>query len=446
MNIVIAGGGRVGMHLARLLSDERQEITVIESDPGRLEEIDEELDVSSIEGDGSSVMLLQSVGVSAADLFVASMGNDEANLIAAATAKGLGAKQSVARVDNPMYIESHILYETILGLDFILSPEALAALEIAFYVENPGVIASEDFAQGLVRMHQIRVNRSPADQAKPLKDLLPPGTGVLLGVINRHGKSFIPHGDSRIEPGDHVTLFGQSGQLEKAHRLFYQAEAHPRRVAIMGGGKMGLLLAQALEDKVKTVKIFERRQERSEELSEKLTKAKVVCRDAVSRTSLEQEHIDEFDVFVAATRDDERNIMAGVLAKEVGVRDVVAIVHQPDFAPLVTRLGIDLAITPRASIANRIVRLMHQKEVTSLAVIGEGQVEVLEFTLNEKSPLTGKRLKELKIPRGALVAAIMREKRVIVPGGDDRLQGGDHVVVITMADTLEPARKLFQKQ
>lgn len=443
MKIFIAGGGRVGYHLARLLSGERQEVTVIETDPNRLEEIDYALDAGTVQGDGSSIMLLQSLGMQEADLFVASMGNDETNLIAAAAAKGLGARQVVARVDNPIYIESQMLYENILGVDFILSPDALAALEIAFYIENGGVIAEEAFAQGLVQMRQIRVSRTPTTDDKTLKDVIQPGTGVLVGVINRRGTTFIPHGDSRVEVGDYATLIGHREKLADVQRLFSEGDAKPQKVAIMGGGKIGMLLAHAIEDSVKMVKIFERRADRSTFLSEKLEKTRVVCRDALSRATLEQEHIDGFDVFVAGTGDDERNILAGVLAKEVGVRDVVAVVHQPDFAPLVSRLSIDLAVTPRTSIANRIIRLLHQREVTSLAVIGEGQVEVVEYTVHERSSVLGKQLRDLKMPRGLLVAVIMRDKRVIVPGGNDEFHAGDHVIVIAQSKSLDAARKLF---
>ncbi|HNT87651.1 MAG TPA: Trk system potassium transporter TrkA, partial [Candidatus Hydrogenedentes bacterium] len=416
MNIFIAGGGRVGFHLARLLSGERQDVTVIENDPARLEEIDYALDVSTVAGDGSSVMLQQSLNVGAAGLFVASMGNDETNLIAAATAKGLGAKQVVARVDNPMYIESHILYETILGLDFVLSPDALAALEIANYIENPGTTAAEDFGRGLVHMRQIQATKTPTRNGKLLQDVLPPGGGVLLGVINRDGNAFIPHGDAVVQVGDLVTLIGHRDKLGAVQQMFQDTDAGPRKVAILGGSKIGLHLAQALQGKMKAVKLFERRLDRSNVLATKLKKTKVVCRDAVSRVSLEQEHIDGFDVFVAATGDDERNILACVLAKEVGAKEVVAVVHQPDFAQLVQRLDIDLAVTPRTAISNRIVKLVHQGAMTSLAVIGEGQVEVMELTLHDGASVLGKQLKDLKakFPRGALVASILRDKRVIV--------------------------------
>ncbi len=295
-------------------------------------------------------------------------------------------------------------------------------------------------------MRQIRVAHSPTVNGKTLKDVIPPGSGVLLGVIVRNGDSAIPHGDSVVEPGDHITLIGHREKMCGIQKLFQGEEIRPKRVAIMGGSTIGLRLAQALEGKVRSVKLFERNEARAEALAAKLAKAKVVCRDASSRVSLEQEHIDSVDVFVSATRDDEKNIMAGVLAKEVGARNVVGVVHQPDFAGLVNRLGIDLAVTPRACFANRILKLVHQDQVTSLAVLSEGQIEVLEFEVGDGTPALGQQLKDFKLGEGALIAAILRGDTLIVPSGEDAIQAGDSVILIATVDSLESARKLLQKK
>ena len=446
MNIFIAGGGRVGYHLAQLLSREHQDVTVIEQSADQIEEIDYALDVSTAQGDGSSVMLLQALNVGSAELFVASMGNDEKNLIAAATAKGLGAKRVVARVDNPMYMEANILYETVLGVDYILSPDSLAALEIANYIEHPSILSSLDFGGGRAQMRLVKAVKSPTQNGKTLKDVVQPRSGVLLGVVERDDSCIIPHGDTVIEPGDLVTLIGEKDSLDKIQKRFHGQEVKPKRVAIMGGGTIGLRLAQALEDKVKTVKVFERHEQRSQKLAAKLTKAKVVMRDATSRVALEQEHVDSMDMFVATTRDDERNIMAAVLAKEAGAKSVACIVHQPDFAPLVKRLGIDLAVTPRASIADRILKMMYRGNVSSLAVLGDGQVEVLELKVEDGSPVLGKELRDVRMPRGTLVGIILRGDRVLIPSGSDTILAGDSVILIAESRSLDAARKILLKK
>jgi trk system potassium uptake protein TrkA len=243
-----------------------------------------------------------------------------------------------------------------------------------------------------------------------------------------------------------VTLIGTHEGIEQIQKLFHGEEIKPRRVAIMGGGTIGLRLAQALEAKMKTVKVFERHEERSQRLAERLRTAKVVCRDATSRVALEQEHVDTMDMFVAATGDDERNIMAAVLAKEVGARSVAAIVHQPDFAPLVKRLGIDLAVTPRSSIADRIMKMMYRGDVTSLAVLGDGQIEVVEMAIREGASVLGCELKDLRLPRGALVATIVRGDKILIPSGNDSIHAGDSVILIVAAKSLDAVRKALTKK
>lgn len=445
MNIFIAGGGRVGFHLARLLAAENHDVTVIEANPDRVEVIDYTLDVRTVHGNAASVMLQNGAGAGKADLFVAVTGMDEANLVAAATAKGLGARRVMARVDNPTYIDSTILYETILGIDFILSPEALAAMEIATYIENPGIVATEVFGRGRVKMHQIRVRKNPLAEHETLKDLeLPPG--VLLGMITRDAMTFVPRGDASVKVGDLVTLIGERDRMDAVVKLFRGEEVYPNHsIVIMGGSSVGQHLANILDHQQRNVKIFDWNMQRCEELAAKFRRIQVICRDATSRDALSQEHVNECDIFVSATKDDERNIMAGVLAKEIGVGHSVAVVHQPDFAPLVARLGIDHAVTPRSSIANRVLKLVHQGSITSLAVLEEGSVEIVEFAVHGDAPVIGTRLRDIRFPNGSLVAAILRGDHVIVPTGDDELHADDSMILIAGSDALEAVQRLFQR-
>jgi trk system potassium uptake protein TrkA len=379
MNIFIAGGGRVGFQLARLLSKENHDVTVIETDQNQVDHVDYSLDVSTVTGRAEDVLLLQGLGVSEADLFIAATGDDEINLISATTAKGLGAKKVVARVENRIYNESDILYETIMGIDYILSPQALTAHEIVNYVQNPGMVATESFGNGRIRMLQIQVTKAPHAENESLKDIQLP-EGVLVGVISRNEEAQIPYGGSQIQQDDIVTLVGKAESLDKAKKLFQGVEVRNEKDG-------------------RSVKLFEWNMTRCNELASQLKKTKVVCRDATSRMSLEQEHVADYDIFIAATHDDERNIMASVLAKEVGVRTALAVVHQPDFVPLVRKLGIDHAITPRACIANRVVKLTSREHNQSIAMLEDGQVEILEFDFNCESPLIGQRLADIKFPQ-----------------------------------------------
>lgn len=443
MNIFLAGGGRVGFHLARLLSAEHHSVTVIEADPNRVEQIDYSLDVRCIAGSAASVMLMKESGVDHADLFVSVTGSDEVNLIAAATAKGLGAAQAVARVDQLTYVESHILYETILGVDYILSPDALTAREIARFVENPGMVADEQLGRGHVQLRQMRITRLGDALGKPVRDMTLP-QGVLIGIIGRRGKMIIPRGDSVLELGDVVTFVGAPRHMAVVQEMFHGEEPEMKKIFIMGGASIGLHLAQILENKVPSIKLLDWDLKRCKELAGILKKSRVVCRDATTYASLEQEHAGDADAFIATTGDDERNIMASILAKEVGASRCIAVVHQPDFAPLVGRLGIDHAVTPRASLANRVLKLVHQKQFSSSVILEEGQVEILEFAVQEGAPIVNRKLKEIKFPRESLAAILIRGEEVIVPVGDTQVRAGDSFFVIVTPTSFDPVQKLFR--
>jgi len=442
------GGGRVGFHLAQLLSEEEYEITVIESDQERQEQIDLTLNARVIQGDGASPLLLQSLGIENAYLFIACAGSDETNLIAAAAAKALGAKKVIARVEQRSFMEVSFLYEGFLGVDYMLSPDALVAQEIVNYIVYPGVLAAEDFARGRIQLRQVQVSADARAAGKLLRDVVLPGRGVLVGVVERQDKTIIPRGDFRVMKGDKVTLLGKRDGMAEALHDFQGEEPRMQRIAVMGGGAIGHWIAKSLEGKVKSVKLLELRRRKAEQLAEQFTgnNVSIICRDATSRESLEQEGIDAYDIFIATTEDDERNIVASVLAREVGVKTVAAVIHHPDFAPLVEKLDINMAVTPRSAVANSILRIVRQQLVTASTILGEGEAEVLEFNVSDKCPGLGRPLTEIsrELPRDAIIATIARKDEVIVPGGTDTIEPNDAVVVITKAEARDAAQLYLQ--
>jgi len=442
MNIFIAGGGRIGFHLTRIVCNEKHDVTLIETDPIKVEQVDYALDCRTVRGSASSVGLLQDLGADEADIFVSVTGNDEINLIAAAAAKGLGAKQAVARVDNPTYFESNMLYETLFGIDYVLSPDALTALEIAHYVESPGVVSAADFGRGHVQMRQMRIASNSNVGARALKDITLPA-GTLAGVVVREGNAFIPNGDTVIEPGDTVAFIGDKEGMAKVQKLFKGSTPATEKVVIMGGSTIGLHLAQVLENRQPSVKLMEWNMATCNAIAPRLKKTKVVCRDASSRDALEQEHVGGADMFIAATSDDERNIMACLLAKEVGAKTSISVVNQPDFASLVGKLGIDHAVTPRVSVANRVLRLIHHRAVSAMGASDSGAVEILEYDVSPKSPIIGKPLRDVRFPKQVLIGGIVRGEKVIVPRGEDALEEGDTVLVIVNAKSIDAVERLI---
>ncbi|NLO33656.1 MAG: Trk system potassium transporter TrkA [Candidatus Hydrogenedentes bacterium] len=447
MNIFIVGGGRVGSYLAHMLSEKDYDVTVIEIDPERHEQIDVSLNARIVYGDGNSALLLQSLQVGESDLFIACTGSDETNLIAAAAAKGLGARQVLARVEKNVFIEESLLYEGFMNVDYMLSPDALAAQEIVNYIIYPGILASEDFARGQIQLRQVRVSaKAPADN-QLLRDILPPGSGVLLGVLERNGKMSIPTGEDRIFAGDKVSLIGKRGLMHGALQKFQGVEPRMEHIVIMGGGTIGRAIAHSLEGKVASVKLFEKDKERAEHIATGFRKANVhvVHRDATSRHNLEQEHVFDYDLFVATTEDDKRNIIAGVFAREVGVNMAAVVVHHPDFVPLVVKLGIDMVVTPRDAIANSVLKILRQQSISTSSILREGDMEVLEIKPGANSSTIGKPLRDLNWSKAhnLLIASIIRNDTAFVPGGDDVLRSGDSIVVITKSDAIAYAQRFF---
>lgn len=447
MNIFILGGGRVGFHLARLLSEESYDVTVIERDPEHQEYIDQMLNAQVLLGDGASALFLQSIDIGEADLFVACTGKDETNLLAAAAAKGLGARQVVARVEKAPYMVESYMYDQLLNIDYILSPDALAAQEISNYVLHPGVLISEEFSHGHILLRQVQVASDAPAAGHLLSEVLQPDSGALAGVIERQGKVFVPDGATRIEAGDKVSLLSKRETMSAALCKFQGRVTAMHRVAIMGAGTIGLWIAHALENKVSEVKLFERESERAQQVASEFQKRniQIIYRDATSRNSMEQEHLDSYDLFIATTEDDERNIIAGVLAKEVGVASVAAVVHHADFAPLAEKLGINIAVTPRTVIAGSVLKIVRQKTVAASATLNEGEAEILEIAVHEKSPLKDMMLKHAKgkLPPKVLVATIMRGDDAFIPNGSTQIREGDSLILIATTENVHEVRKFF---
>jgi trk system potassium uptake protein TrkA len=448
MNIIIVGAGEIGLHLARILSNQSHDICVIESSEGLAAELDEQLDAMIVASSGASVSALAEARVDECDLFFALTSDDNTNLVSASMAKSLGAKKTVARVHFAVQREEWLFnYREHFGVDYLFSPERLAAVELAKFVRNPEKSFVEELARGRIELQQTFVSPNGVAAERTLKELGLPAR-VRVAVIQRHGESLIPTADEILQVGDLVTIFGEPNQLHQALPIFQPTADDPSQmnIVIYGGGEYGFALAQSLEGQNFRVRIIEKDKKVCLELSETLHHTVVLNGDATSLQLLREERVGEADFFIAASRDDEDNVMTCLQAKSLGTRYCLALVQRGDYADIIShnakRLGILGAVSPRVTTGRDLLRFVTEDKYHIVMNLFGGVV-VIETVMRAKSRVVGTRVCDLKLPQGSGLVAILRGEQAFVPAAADSIEPGDTVYAIVAPEARKAAVKLL---
>lgn len=442
MNVVVLGAGTVGRTVAELLCDLGINVCIVDNDPDVLRRVEEQLDVQTVCGSAFDVSRLFQSGIQLADLCLAVTSRDEVNLVSASIAREMGASRSVARVFNPIFQDNSTFdYQRHFKVDRLISLEQLTALELAKHIRSTSVLAVESFVRGGVEVHGIHVGRKAKAAGIPLKQLQLPIT-VRIGLITNNERSIIPGGDDCVRSGDHVTLIGAHGELAKVAKQFEDRTSDRTRVVIAGGGETGLNLARLLAQTRCRVTVLESDAERCDYIAERLPRTTVLHADVKSKADLEEARVGKADVFVACTGRDEENIVCGVEAKELGCRRLITIVRSPDYANVLERLGIDVAVSPREAMARQIVGLVAKGAIKERSPIAGDAAEIWEIEVRKNTAATRSSLRDLALSN-CIVAAIEREDHVRVPNADDQLQAGDTVVLLVHRDAQTTVEGLF---
>ncbi|WDI40000.1 Trk system potassium transporter TrkA [Bremerella sp. P1] len=445
MRIVILGSGTVGTWIADLLCRNNHSVTVVESNVETVRVINAELDIRAIHGSASESAILFQAGIIGCDLCLAVTGDDEVNIVAASMAKAMGARRCVARVYGRVFRDlSTFDYQRHFRIDRFLSLEHLSAVEFVRAIRSPGSAVLENFARGELEVQEIICDDPAPATGKELKEVKLP-KGVRVGTIQRQGKTWIAGAGDSIDVGDHITLIGTREEIDSVKSKFQVKAAPVRSVVIAGGGETGLALARMLEGQRYHVTLMEENMERCEFLSRLLEHTTVVHADATRRAILEEERVGNMDVFVACTGDDENNIMACVEAREIGAKECMAIVQRPDYANVVEKLGINLAVSPRNVVARQVLGLLNSGPIISKKNLPGGGIAIVEFEVMPGVVATEHVIANLKLPPHCLIAAIMSSDYVRVASADDRLTPGDTVVVLVEESTLDAVVKLFEE-
>jgi len=441
MRVFIVGAGEVGIHIAASLVREGHDLVIIEKDPDKVAKLHASMDILAVAGDGADPKLLRAHGVADADLFFAVSNSDPVNLLSSLTARAMGAARCVVRVGNPSLGMNPLVKRD--KEIVLLFPERLVAEEIFSLTRVPGAGKARFFADGRFVLLQARPSIKAAIYGRPLKEIEGPPNWILVG-IHRASGTVIPRGDTVLRPGDLLYAIGPSESIPVYLESVGVASKPTRRVVIVGAGHVGSWLAQRLCKEKIQVTVIQRGKSKAFDIASEVPEALVLRGDATDPACLIDAGVGEADYFVAATQQDEVNLLSSLLARETGARAVVALYHRPEFLSLMQAVRIDNPLSPRIMIAGTILRMVHRQEILSLDLVEGGDAEVVEFEVPAKARVLKRTLEKLNFPRSAVVGAVLRADQMIVPDGEFQFQEGDRALVFTLSEALSALERLFR--
>jgi trk system potassium uptake protein TrkA len=446
MRIIVIGAGEVGYHIAERLSHEAHEIVVIERHPDVVRRLEQTLKVRAIEADGSSPRALEAAGVRDAAMVIAVADVDEVNIVACAIAHQYGVATKIARVRDIELGEHPILAGgKVLGIDLLINPTQVVADEILRVIKTTGAAEVADFAGGRVQLLGVKVGvRAPLANRR-LRDLrsLRASTPFRIVGIARGERLIVPTDDTTLAPEDHVYVVSERGVIPDILVLMGRTAAATRKVFVIGGGRIGLHVAGALEAEEVAVTVLERGRSRYDELTRELASARVVHGDGTDVKLLVAEGIGEADAVATLTDDDPTNLLAGLLGKRHGAKKAVALFKRQDLIPLVGSLGIDAAISPRLLTASVILKYVRGGRVLSVFELPESEAETLEVVVQQETPAEGRSIEGLGLPPEALVGAVVRGDQTLTPDPDRVLAVGDHVILLALPRAIPAVEQVF---
>jgi trk system potassium uptake protein TrkA len=446
MRVLIVGGGQVGFQLAKRLSEEDQDVVLIDLDPQRTTYVSEQLDLITVTGNGASLPVLEKAGLSGAGMLLAVTSQDQSNIVACLLASQFDVDLRVARISAPEYYEpDSALARELFGIDLVISPEREVAWETLQLLASEAATEFVHFMDDRVRLVGVRIREGAPVVAKSMAQLdheLSDLRFVAVAIV-RDGKTEIPRGSSRIEAGDQVFLLAATDDMPSIPKLAGYEQFELRRVMIAGGNQEAIYLARHLAAQDVDCTILEVDRRRCLELAEELPEALILHGDARDPELLEMEGVEGLDGFVALTGSDSVNMLSGLLAKTMGARKVITLIHRPDYIPLVTRIGIDAAVSPRISAANAILRYVRRGGVRTVATLKGADAEAIEFEIGDEAPILHRPLKDVSFPKGGVIGAIIRDGEVISPRGDDVLLPGDRAFVFAAPAAVPEIERLL---
>lgn len=452
MKIVICGAGQVGFGIAERLAAEQNDVCVIDTQPELIRRVRDTLDVRGIVGHGSYPDVLEEAGAKEADMLIAVTLHDEINMIACQVAHSLfKVPTKIARVRSQMYLQPHymdLFSRDHLPIDVIISPEIEVGEMVLRRIAFPGAMDVVPFADGNIIMLAIEcleecpVINTPLAQ---LTDLFPNLPSIVVGV-SRNNRLFIPHSDDQLIAGDLAYVVTTKDQVRRTLVLFGHEKKEANRIVIAGGGNIGLYVARQLEKRgsATRVKLIESDRERAIDIADELSSTVVLNGSALDQKLLHEADIDQADLMVTLTNDDQVNILSAVIAKRLGCKANLVLLNSPTYHDFASTLGIDAQVNPRSVTVSKVLQHVRRGRIRAVHNVQNGAAEILEAEALETSPLVGASLRELDLPEGMRIGAVYRDGQPVTPSGSLRIKPKDRVVIFALRDAVRQVEQLFR--
>lgn len=451
MKVIILGAGQVGMNIARYLSQDANNVTVIDQSPALIRQISDTLDVQAQVGHASSPAVLERAGAADVDMLIAVTQSDEVNMTACQVAHSLfSVPTKVARIRNQDYLDpvwSDLYLRENLPIDHIISPELEVALAIGRRLQVPGAFDMIPMADGLVKVIGVICGPDTPIINTPLRQLtgLFPDLSIEILAIIRGDRSIVPSSDDQMLPGDEVYFVTAHDHVARAMAAFGHEEPEARRLIIVGGGNIGLRLAEHIEaaEPNMTVRLIEYDRDRAQIIAQRLKKSTVLMGDGLDTEILEEANVRAAEILVAVTNDDEANILVSLLAKRFGTQRVITLINKTMYNPLVTNLGVDAVVNPRAITASNILQHVRRGRVRSVHSLRDGFAEVIEAEALETSSVVNTPIRDIKLPPAVIIGAVVRGDTVMIVRPSTVIKPHDRVILLAAARSVKKVEKLF---
>lgn len=452
MKIIVCGAGQVGTSIAKQLANEGNEVTVIDQSNINIQKISDTLDVKAYVGYASHPTVLEDIGASDTDMIIAVTQSDEVNMVACQVAHSLfDVPTKIARIRHQNYLQpiwKHLYRHDHLPIDVIISPEIEVAQAVMHRLHVPGAVDTIPFSKGKVKVIGLRCTLDCPMIHMPLKKIQARLKDLRVSIMGllRDKKFMVSADDIELRGDDELYFAADTKHVPQVMEYFGYEEREARRVIIIGGGNIGLFLAEQLEQEEVDIraKLIEVGKDRAEYVAERLNKTTVINGNALDKEILEEANVSSAETVIAVSNDDEVNILSSLLAKRFGGRRTVTLINNANsYSQLVSSLGIDVVVNPRETTVSSILQHIRRGRILSVHSICGGVAEVIEAEAVEASPIVGKHIGDLALPYGIIIGAIVRNKEVLIPTKEFGIQAGDRIIILTKADMVRKVEKIF---